>query len=90
MKSAPNLDQMLVSGTPASALLTSLFVQQQEPQMAVPISYKVLNTEHRRLQLGGDRLAVTVETHAATLLESDQIVHRLAQENTGTLEGRRV
>jgi hypothetical protein len=81
---APTLDEMLVSGTPANALLSRLFIQEQEPHAAIPTSF-VLDAGGtgkdggRRMQAGDDQLlTVTIETHAATPAEADRAVHRLA------------
>jgi hypothetical protein len=83
---APSLDEMLVSGTPANALLSRLFIDEQQPQVAYPTGF-ALNVDggkHRRLQMEGDRLTVTIDTHAATPAEAERIVQRLIP-TTGTL-----
>ena len=36
---APSLDEMLVSGTPANALLSRLFIDEQQPQVAYPTGF---------------------------------------------------
>ena len=83
---APTLDEMLVSGTAANTLLTRLFIDKQEPQVAYPTSFALDDgghEKHRRLQMEGDRLTVTINTHAATPVEAERVVHRLLG-TTGT------
>ena len=45
MTSAPTLDEMLVSGTDANAFLSSLFIQEEQPQIVSPIGFS-LDEEH--------------------------------------------
>lgn len=82
----PSLDEMLVSGTPANALLASVFVQEQQPHLAVPAAFSPgMQCAKRRLQTGGDLLHVTVDTHAATPTEANRALERLAIQNGGTV-----
>jgi hypothetical protein len=76
---APSLDEMLVGGTPANALLSRLFIDEQQPQVAYPSDFKLEDGggKHRRMQTEGDRLHVTIDTHAATPAEAERIVQRL-------------
>jgi hypothetical protein len=41
--------------------------------------------KHRRLQIEGDYLHVTIETHAATPVEADAAVQRLAARTGGVI-----
>lgn len=86
MASPPTLDEMIVSGTPANALLSSVFVQEQHPHVSVPVDFSVQNPkhsgsttceEHRRLQMAGDVLHITLDTHAATPTQAAGAVHAL-------------
>ena len=82
----PTLVEMLVSGTPANALLASLIVDEQQPQIAFPVGF-ALDTQgavgRRQLQAGGDQLLqVTLETHAATPAEAERIVRRLVPSSS--------
>lgn len=77
---APNLNEMLISGTPGNALLARMFIEQQQPQVAFPTSIVLNDTRgggHRRMQADGDHLSATIDTHAATPTEAEQIVQRL-------------
>eukprot|EP01043_Picozoa_sp_COSAG02_P004473 COSAG02_NODE_117_length_35386_cov_78.819163_7_plen_608_part_00 len=76
---APSLDEMLVTGTQANALLSRLFINEQPPQLAYPTGWMLNSTvgRNRRLQTGGDHLVVTIETHAATPATARQTVQRL-------------
>ena len=84
---APTLGEMLISDTPANDLLSRIFVQEQQPQVAFPIGFTLEDGsgKHRRLQAGGDLLQVTIDTHAATPAEADKIVHRLMTATRSTL-----
>lgn len=83
---APTLDEMLVSGTPANALLSRLFINEQQPQVAFPSGFALGDGgKHRRLQSRSDHLYVTVDTHAATPSEANRIVQRLAG-SSGTVQ----
>ena len=85
---APSLDEMLVSGTPANALLSRLFIDEQQPQVAYPTGFALNDDDgggkHRRLQMEGGRLIVTIDAHAATPAEAERIVQRLIPP-TGSL-----
>ena len=86
----PTLDEMLVSGTPASALLSSVFVQEQQPHVMFPVDASLSSGGcggHRRLQNGGDRLHVTIDTHAATPEGADAAVMRLVSATGAELCG---
>jgi hypothetical protein len=81
---APTLDEMLLGGTPANALLSRVFIDEQQPQVAYPTSFALEDDnivssdgKHRRLQMGGGSLIVTIDTHAATPAEAERIVRRL-------------
>jgi hypothetical protein len=88
---APTLDAMLVSGTPANALLTRMFIQEQQPQVAFPTGFALENSigggSHRRTQMEGDSLRVQIETHAATPAEAARIVQRLTSSTGSALAG---
>jgi hypothetical protein len=86
---APSLDEMMVSGTPANALLSRLFIDQEQPQVAFPTDFALDDSDggnHRRLQAEGDRLRVTIDTHAATPAEADRIVARLVPPEGSLLD----
>ena len=51
-----------------------------------PTNFTLENGKHRRLQAQGDRLAVTIETRAATPAEATRIVHRLIPTCTAALQ----
>ena len=86
-QSAPTFEEMLTTGTPANAFLTSLFVQEERPQVVVPIGFSLStedehdgstgNAGHRRVQTEGDQLYVTIETHAATPTDAERAVQRV-------------
>lgn len=89
--SPPTLDEMLVSGTPANALLISVFVHEQEPLLIFPVNVSresdgcSEDAGSRRLQMGGDRLHITIDTHAATPAEADTAVQRLLSKTGGVI-----
>jgi hypothetical protein len=89
MKTAPTLDEMLVADTPANALLSSAFIDEQQPQVTFPVDVTRgtdgCSAGGRRLQTGGDRLHITIETHAATPTEAHAAVQRLADSNRGVI-----
>ena len=88
MPTAPTLDEMLVSGTPANALLSSVFAEEQEPHVTFPVDASRQSNGcegHRRLQVGGDHLHITIETHAATPAAADAAVRRLARDTGGVV-----
>lgn len=87
MASAPTLDEMLVGGTPANAMLSSFFVQEQQPALVRPTAFdsEVAECGRRRLQKSGDELHVTIDTHAATPDEANRAVHRLASSINGVM-----
>lgn len=90
MQVPPTLDEMLVSGTPANALLSSTLIQEQQPLVMFPVLASKSSGacgRHRRLQKSGDRLYVTIETHAATPEEADAGVRRLASTTSAELCG---
>eukprot|EP01046_Picozoa_sp_COSAG06_P018634 COSAG06_NODE_1303_length_9931_cov_69.878255_4_plen_435_part_00 len=84
---APTLDEMLVSGTPANALLTSLFTAQQQPHVVYPLSFwlDASNGGHRRMQMGSDRLHVTIDTHAPTPTEASHALRLVVNKTGGTV-----
>ena len=86
MASAPTLDEMRIGGTSANALLSSLFIQEQQPALIHATGIGPGDTScgsGRRLQASGDKLTITVDTHAATSDEAIRAVHRLADSVNG-------
>jgi hypothetical protein len=88
----PTLEEMLVSGSDASALLAKVFVTTQRPLTVAPTAFSKVDhgdgdgSGHRRnLQLGGDRLRVTVDSHAATAADGAEGVRALARRLHGTV-----
>jgi hypothetical protein len=86
----PTLDDMLVGGSEANALLASIFVDTQHPLSIVPTGFTThdrtsSNDGRRQLQAGGDVLRVRVETHAATSAQALQGVQHLARRLQGTV-----
>ena len=89
LPTSPSLDEMLISGTQANALLASVFVQEQQPQVAVPVAFAsgVQCGNGRRMQTAGDILHVTVDAHAATPAEASRAIEQLASQNGDTVCG---
>jgi hypothetical protein len=82
---------MLVGDTQANALLSRVFINQQQPEVAYPTGFVLgdgSSGKHRRLQMAGDRLIVTIETHAATPAGADRIVQRLVTSTGASLMDR--
>ena len=79
MAACPTLDDALVAGTPAHAILASIFVVQQEPFVTN------LGAGHRRLQTAGDTLYVPVDVHAQTPAGASKGAHRIAEAVGGTV-----
>ena len=85
---SPSLDDMLVNGTEASGLLASMFTSTQQPSLVYPLVFEALgdqatpNGRRRRMQTGGDRLHIDIETRAPSALSADQaengVISRLA------------
>ena len=119
LTSAPTLEDMLVSGSPANALLAATFVDQAQPLviryvllslsrararalarslsrarrvdsvcslLCRPVSVDGDGGCRRRLQLNGDELHVTIDTHAKTAQEGERGVARLAARLGGTVQ----
>ena len=91
LSEAPSLEEMLVSGSAANALLASMFLAEQSPLSIVLVSTSTeresnsAGSGRRRLQKSGDYLHVTVETHAATAGQAHRGVQRLADQVGGVL-----
>eukprot|EP01046_Picozoa_sp_COSAG06_P007708 COSAG06_NODE_381_length_16594_cov_7.199454_3_plen_2083_part_00 len=58
------VEDMLVGGSKANAQLARALTDAQAPLVIQPVG--INTTSHRKLQHGGDYLAVTIETHAPT------------------------
>ena len=86
MPTAPTLDEMLASGSSANALLAATFIDQAQPLVIRPVSTDIDGGCRRRLQLQGDDLHVTVNTHAKTAQEGAQGVARLATRLGATVQ----
>ena len=85
------LDEALVSGTEANAKLASIFTDMQAPLDIEPTLFSagIPGGGHRRqMQLEGDELHVTIETHAATASDAASGVHELAARLHGTVVER--
>eukprot|EP01046_Picozoa_sp_COSAG06_P062091 COSAG06_NODE_13873_length_1210_cov_1.848785_1_plen_362_part_10 len=89
MAAPPTLEEMLVGGSAANALLTSMLTVQQQPHVVYPLTIEAVASSssggHRRMQRGDDDLHVTVETHAPTASGADHAVRRLASSVSGSL-----
>ena len=81
MAEAPTMDDMLVGGSKANALLAATFLQKQQPLHISPAHSD--SGGHRRMQAQGDDLHITVDSHAATPEEIDRGLHRLASSVGG-------
>ena len=75
LAAAPTLDDMLVAGSPAAALLGSLFTSEQQPHLAFPIAIEVVSTSSgRRLQRvdsSADSIRITMKATAPTAGEAE-------------------
>ena len=98
---APTVDEMLVSGSEANALLTSMFSQQQEPHVIYPLTIQLDDDTggtggggHRRTQRTGGDLRVQILAHAPTLAEAKAAVQGIMARSgahivAGPTKGRR-
>jgi hypothetical protein len=82
-----DFDDMQVVGSLCNARQAAVFIDTQSPLQVLPTAFTTDQSHHRRLQHGGDRLHVTIETHAATATEAAGGVHRLATERQGKVVG---
>ena len=77
-----SLAEALVSGSEENGCLASIFNDKQKPLAIEPTDFslggKSGNGRRRQLQLGGDQLHVTIDTHAATAADADDGLVRLA------------
>ena len=77
-----SLAEALVSGSEENGCLASIFNDEQKPLAIEPTDFslggKSGNGRRRQLQLGGDQLHVTIDTHAATAADADDGLVRLA------------
>ena len=89
LSAAPSIDEMLVSGSAANALLASTFLAEQHPLSIVLVSSQRESDSdgqgRRRLQKSGDYIHATVETHAATAAQAHRGVQRLADQIGGVV-----
>jgi hypothetical protein len=89
LSAAPSIDEMLVSGSAANALLASTFLAEQHPLSIVLVSSQRESDSdgqgRRRLQKSGDYIHATVETHAATAAQAHRGVQRLADQIGGVI-----
>lgn len=86
---APSLNEMLVSGSEANALLTSMFTTEQQPHVIFPLSIEPISafpgdTGHRRMQGSEpepepevDGIRVSVKTQASSGEHANIIADRL-------------
>ena len=98
MASSPTLDEMLVGGSAASGLLSSLFVLEQQPHTVSPVSIEPDEPQgpngggHRRAQANGggagaqqaNSVAVTVHAQAPTADEASSAVRVVVDRSGGT------
>ncbi len=103
LSTAPALKEMLVTGTPAHAFLTSLLSVYQQPHVVYPVAFNIIDSKmifdegdgygHRRIQTRGDILQVSVETHAPSVAEAGRaeqlLVARLPGVTLVEEQGRR-
>ena len=95
LRSPPTLDEALVSGSEANKCLASIFNEHQKPLAIEPTQFCHSGKSadgygdgygrRRQLQLGGDQLYITVETHAATPRSVADGVDRLGARLQGTV-----
>ena len=106
MAAPPTLEEMVVAGTEANEMLSSMFTAQQQPHVVYPLIFIGDSDSaesagkgggHRRAQHRGDRLRVRIETHAPTPSEAHRAVTRLLSETGAELvdpstpnKGRRI
>ena len=88
LPAAPSVDEMLVAGSEAAAMLSRLFTEQQQPHVVFPRSFALEGDQHRRTQAGARQLYVDMETLAPTSAEAALALDDIAR-NTGARLGAR-
>lgn len=95
LTTAPTMEEMLVSGTAANGLLTSMLTVEQRPHVVYPLTFEAVDSAvvdaagggHRRTQVAGAGVRVQTQTRAATPDEAQSAIDSL-QINLGTAPAR--
>eukprot|EP01046_Picozoa_sp_COSAG06_P009664 COSAG06_NODE_508_length_14925_cov_18.648995_3_plen_402_part_00 len=86
----PTLEEMLVGGSEANALLTSMLTVEQQPHVVYPLTIEAVASDgggggHRRMQRTGEDLHIQIATHAPTPQEAQKAVDRIIAATGGAV-----